>query len=200
VDDLRYELAKYDNGVALLKRQRDEARRELKKWEELTANIELPDYPFVQFQPKDKDRLIDRLTHERDEARDFLTSSENLNADLRAMNDALADDNDRLEAERDKLKSYVEDATDDYAKLVKERDALRAENMALKADSDEGVPRAIKKRDEAIKILKTERDALATDLRDCGQQRERLRQALGTAIDHAHEIMALVDIDKEVAR
>ena len=48
--------------------------------------------------------------------------------------------------------------------------------------------------------LIAERDNLAADLQDCERQRERLRQALGTAIDHAHEIMALVDIDKEVAR
>ena len=130
VDELRDELAKRDKGIARLKRQRDDARQELKKhrWE-----------------------YCETCEH--------------------------AEQVDRLEAERD---------------------ALRAENMALKADGDECVPKAIKKRDEAIKILKSERDALAADLRDCEQQREQLRQALGCAIDHAHEVVSLVTLDGEV--
>lgn len=256
-DELRDELAKRDKGIARLNRQRDEARRELKKWEELTANIELPDYPFVQFQPKDKDRLIDRLTHERDEARDFLTSSENLNADLRAMNDALADDNDRLEAERDEWKAKAEqaeramnraagkwakadmenrelrkmlvlddDTIEEYTeradpstalehqkqlaeewrdrchnaealcdKLEAERDKLQGTVDNLRAECDECV---YKQEFRNMDRLEAERDALAHDLQDCEQQRERLRQALGTAIDHAHEIVSLVNLDGEV--
>lgn len=165
VDELRDEIAKRDKGIARLKRQRDEARQELKKhrWEycETCEHAE----------------QVDRLTRELEAAKS-----------MEQFNESCADTSHYA---FDMLKS-------EYDRLEAERDALRAANMALKADGDECVPRAIKKRDEVIKILKAERDALANDLQDCEQQRERLRRALGCAIDHAHEIVSLVNLDGEV--
>lgn len=164
ITELEEELTKRDKGIARLKRQRDEARRELEKnrWEycETCEHAE----------------QVERLEAECDKLQDTV---------------------DNLRAECDESCVYKQEFRN-MDKLEAERDALRAENTALKADSDECVPRAIKKRDEVIKILKTERDALAADLRDCERQRERLRQALGCAIDHAHEIVSLVNLDGEV--
>ena len=42
--------------------------------------------------------------------------------------------------------------------------------------------------------LKRERDNLADDLLTCNREREQLRKHLGIALDHAHDICALVDI------
>lgn len=96
-------------------------------------------------------------------------------------------------AERDELKSYVEDATADYAKLVKERDELKAKVHDLQIVVD-----CVDERNKRYCELVSERDNLARDLQDCNREREELRQALGCAIDHAHEIMSLVNLDGEV--
>lgn len=42
--------------------------------------------------------------------------------------------------------------------------------------------------------LQKERDNLADDLLTCNREREQLRKHLGIALDHAHDICALVDI------
>ena len=42
--------------------------------------------------------------------------------------------------------------------------------------------------------LTAERDNLAADLLTCNREREQLRKHLGIALDHAHDICALVDI------
>ena len=50
---------RYDEVIDLLRDARDEyveLRDELEQWHRLTANIELPDYPVTQFQPKDLER------------------------------------------------------------------------------------------------------------------------------------------------
>lgn len=39
-----------------LKAENDKLREELRQWERLTANIELPEYPVTEFQPKDLER------------------------------------------------------------------------------------------------------------------------------------------------
>ena len=46
--------------------------------------------------------------------------------------------------------------------------------------------------------LKRERDNLADDLLTCNREREQLRKHLGIALDHAHDICSLVDIDGNV--
>ena len=46
--------------------------------------------------------------------------------------------------------------------------------------------------------LKRERDNLADDLLACNREREQLRKHLGIALDHAHDICSLVDIDGNV--
>ena len=49
-----------------------------------------------------------------------------------------------------------------------------------------------------LKELTAERDNLADDLLACNREREQLRKHLGIALDHAHDICSLVDIDGNV--
>lgn len=51
---------------------------------------------------------------------------------------------------------------------------------------------------DAINSIERERDALAADLQDCNREREKWREHLGIALDHAHDMLALVDLDGEV--
>ena len=81
------------------------------------------------------------------------------------------------------------------ARLKRQRDEARQQISKLEAECDDCV---YKLEWQTMDRLEAERDALAADLRDCEQQRERLRQALGCAIDHAHEILGLVNLDAEV--
>jgi len=49
-----------------------------------------------------------------------------------------------------------------------------------------------------IAELQAQVDNLAADLHTCNREREKLREQLGIALDHAHETLALVDLDGEV--
>lgn len=187
---------------------------------------------------KVQENRIAELQAKVDELRDELAKRDKGIARLKRQRDTARAKIDELHAECDTCcykTDYIEMDFYDVDRLEAERDALEAENMALKADSDECVQRAIKKRDEVIKIIKAERDKLkrkekqlsnelglrdkaiemlldvkqeliaerdnlAADLQDCDRQRERLRQALGCAIDHAHETVSLVNLDGEVIR
>ena len=138
--------------------------------------------------------IFDEMPHVRDRF-----------AELQAKVDKLAQE---LEAAKS-MKQFSEARTDashcafdmlkvEYDRLKKECDALQAENMSLKANSDECVPKAIKKRDEVIKILKTERERLqrennnlAHDLGDCMAERDQLREIIGKMVDAAHELTRL---------
>ena len=49
-----------------------------------------------------------------------------------------------------------------------------------------------------IAELQAQVDNLAADLHTCNREREKLREQLGIALDHAHDMLALVDLDGEV--
>lgn len=70
----------------------------------------------------------------------------------------------------------IKAANDDYREEV---DRLQRRNDELRTSYDK---------------LKRERDNLADDLLTCNREREHLRKNLGIALDHAHDICALVDI------
>lgn len=72
----------------------------------------------------------------------------------------------------DSLSQELDDITD-------ERNMLQRRNDELRTSYDK---------------LKRERDNLAADLLACNREREQLRKHLGIALDHAHDICALVDI------
>ena len=58
----------------------------------------------------------------------------------------------------------------------------------------EAVERRANELQEQVDRLTAERDNLAADLLTCNREREQLRKHLGIALDHAHDICALVDI------
>ena len=116
---------------------------------------------------------------------------------------------------RNRFTVYEQATKERIARIEAERDALQAENMSLKANSDECVPKAIKKRDEVIKILESERDearakcaeleaeanGLVGQIGDVEgsllieQRKNReLREKLSQAIGHAVDILALQDL------
>lgn len=100
----------------------------------------------------------------------------------------LVDENIELREELAKRDKGIE-------RLKRQRDEARQQISILEAECDTCV---YKQEFRHMDKLEAERDALAADLQDCEQQRERLRQALGIAIDHAHEIVSLVNLDGEV--
>lgn len=78
------------------------------------------------------------------------------------------------------------------------RNALDLERIAeLQAEIDR-----LQRRNDELRTsydkLKRERDNLADDLLACNREREQLRKHLGIALDHAHDICSLVDIDGNV--
>lgn len=113
----------------------------------------------------------------------------------------------RLKRQRDEARQELEKNRWEYCETCEHAehvDRLEAECDKLKR-KEKQLSNELGLRDKAIEMLLdvkqeliAERDNLAADLRDCEQQREHLRQALGTAIDHAHEIVSLVTLDGEV--
>lgn len=95
----------------------------------------------------------------------------------------------------DELRDELAKRDKGIARLKRQRDEARQQISILEAECDDCV---YKQEWQTMDRLETERDALAHDLQDCERQRERLRQALGCAIDHAHEVVSLVNLDVEV--
>ena len=90
-------------------------------------------------------------------------------------------------------KELIEWQAATVARLQKEVDTIKAAND----DYREEVDRLQRRNDElrtSYDKLKRERDNLADDLLTCNREREQLRKHLGIALDHAHDICALVDI------
>lgn len=80
-------------------------------------------------------------------------------------------------------KELIEWQAATVAKLQEQVDRLQRRNDELRTSYDK---------------LKRERDNLADDLLACNREREQLRKHLGIALDHAHDICSLVDIDGNV--
>ena len=80
---------------------------------------------------------------------------------------------------------------------VTAHDSLLIENGELREEVDR-----LQRRNDELRTsydkLKRERDNLAADLLTCNREREQLRKHLGIALDHAHDICSLVDIDGNV--
>lgn len=58
-----------EREVRSLQAENAKLREELAQWERLTAGIELPDYPIVQFKPKDLERENAKLREEIEAAK-----------------------------------------------------------------------------------------------------------------------------------
>ena len=76
----------------------------------------------------------------------------------------------------------------EFAEYTDEIAELKAMNERLQVALD-----AVEGCDERCLKLESERDALADDLLACNRERESLRKTLGVAIDHAHDILQLID-------
>lgn len=134
--------------------------------------------------------LIHEANVERDELRGSFDTAKQL------IEQYKADGVDNLR-KIDELRNELAKRDKGIERLKRQRDEARQQISKLEAECDDCV---YKLEWQTMDRLETERDALAADLRDCEQQRERLRQALGCAIDHAHEITRLVDIDGELMK
>lgn len=139
IAELQAELEKRDKGIARLKRQRDEAREALAKYEDCDEC------------QKQLDKMLDAAIEERDE-----------------------------------LKSLAKSYEENYV------NPLRKAGFTAHAKS---IARMVEMMTEKNERLEAERDALARDLADCNRQREDLRDRLGIAIDYAHDVIELVNLD-----
>ena len=97
----------------------------------------------------------------------------------------------------DENKELIEWQAATVARLQKEVDTIKAANDDYRDEVDR-----LQRRNDELRTsydkLKRERDALADDLLACNREREQLRKHLGIALDHAHDICSLVDIDGNV--
>lgn len=94
-------------------------------------------------------------------------------------------------------KELIEWQAATVARLQKEVDTIKAANDDYRDEVDR-----LQRRNDELRTsydkLKRERDNLADDLLACNREREQLRKHLGIALDHAHDICSLVDIDGNV--
>ena len=79
--------------------------------------------------------------------------------------------------------AVIDSLSQELDEITDERNMLQRRNDELRTSYDK---------------LKRERDNLADDLLACNREREQLRKHLGIALDHAHDICSLVDIDGNV--
>ena len=97
----------------------------------------------------------------------------------------------------DANKELIEWQAATVARLQKEVDTIKAANDDYRDEVDR-----LQRRNDELRTsydkLKRERDNLADDLLTCNREREQLRKHLGIALDHAHDICSLVDIDGNV--
>ena len=109
----------------------------------------------------------------------------------------------------DELQHKVDELTDSYEASSRALDILTLDKAELQtqlksicthlAIEAEGKPDILASLAIAsIDALISERDNLAADLLACNREREQLRKHLGIALDHAHDICSLVDIDGNV--
>jgi chromosome segregation ATPase len=90
---------------------------------------------------------------------------------------------DNLQKQVDAKNNCIENIMETLHDTQSEVDRLQRRNDELRTSYDK---------------LKRERDNLAADLLTCNREREQLRKHLGIALDHAHDICSLVDIDGNV--
>lgn len=150
---------------------------------------------------------VDELQADNDELRKRFSEIAELNGyawqegfekGCESRDDAIAD----WRAENDRLHDELAKRDKGIVRLKRQRDTARAKIDELEAECDTCCYKTDYIEMDFLDVdrLEAERDALAHDLQDCEQQRERLRQALGIAIDRAHEVVSLVNLDGEVIK
>jgi len=142
--------------------------------------------------------------------------SNDANAHLKAsedLSDGFTDSREKLEADANKLVDIFADSYSDHCELFGEiielldrQAAITEQQTERKWCCYEGSVQAeidrLQRRNDELRTsydkLKREHDNLADDLLTCNREREQLREHLGIALDHAHDICSLVDIDGNV--
>jgi chromosome segregation ATPase len=190
------------------------------EWLHKLAN-ESPDELKAWFDAEHNDNLAAEKVVSGDAAH-----SNDGNAHLKAsedLSDAFSDSREKLESEvrtiaainevdgkgRKLFEDMIINMLDRQAGITERQYEERVANIerqigAIKAANDnyrEEVDRLQRRNDElrtSYDKLKRERDNLADDLLTCNREREQLREHLGIALDHAHDICSLVDIDGNV--
>lgn len=128
------------------------------------------------------------------------------NAHLKAsedLSDGFTDSREKLEAD---VRSSLGFTTKDVFEWLDRQAAITKQQIERKWCCYEGSVQAeidrLQRRNDELRTsydkLKRERDNLADDLLACNREREQLRKHLGIALDHAHDICSLVDIDGNV--
>lgn len=96
-----------------------------------------------------------------------------------------------------RLQKEVDELTDSYEASSRALEILTLDKAKLATQVDKLQSYVDDATADYAKLVK-ERDNLADDLLTCNREREQLRKHLGIALDHAHDICALVDIDGNV--
>ena len=97
----------------------------------------------------------------------------------------------------DELQRKVDELTDSYEASSRALEILTLDKAKLATQVDKLQSYVDDATADYAKLVK-ERDNLAADLLTCNREREQLRKHLGIALDHAHDICSLVDIDGNV--
>lgn len=96
-----------------------------------------------------------------------------------------------------RLQKEVDELTDSYEASSRALEILTLDKAKLATQVDKLQSYVDDATADYAKLVK-ERDNLADDLLACNREREQLRKHLGIALDHAHDICSLVDIDGNV--
>ena len=146
---------------------------------------------------------LDSCTHGMRTFASETDSREKLEADIRAYRGAPSNvvnmipvwiDRAFTIAERECLVQSVQGAN---AILTAENAELQ-KRIATQKRTIESYKGDARELQEQVDRLTAERDALSDDLLTCNHEREHLRKSLGIALDHAHDMLSLVDISGEV--
>lgn len=143
---------------------------------------------------KQANGLIHEANVERDELRGSLDTAKQLIEQYKAAGvdnlrkiDELRDELAKRDKGIARLKRQRDEAREFKSILAEENDELQQRVDKLKSYVDDAT------NDYAQIVL--ERDNLASDLATCNREREGLRKMLGIAIDHAHNILQLMNND-----
>lgn len=160
----------------------------------------------LQAELEKRDKGIARLRRQRDEAREQVAAldaapSAPQGRDCQPMRDLMEEcvEYERIADETAEENAMLRDRLDGalalLAKLGEFDENLDIEDPDYYARCWGGHVRTIGRLQHELKRAEAEREAMARDLADCNRQREDLRDRLGIAIDYAHDVIELVNLD-----
>lgn len=133
----------------------------------------------------------------RNEQKEELEAVHAKNRSLKLHISKMQDGRHGWHLEAEKLQRKVDELTDSYEASSRALEILTLDKAKLATQVDKLQSYVDDVTADYAKLVK-ERDNLADDLLACNREREQLREHLGIALDHAHDICSLVDIDGNV--